>query len=140
MPSYSQLLRDPRWQRKRLEILNRDDWRCQICAQIDKPLNVHHLFYIKGRAPWQYLDSAFTTLCDECHVHLEDIDAPVTELVDRWEWLIDAAMGSTTEDGIEYLAHVFESLQDCKLDSADFLQRALNVLDPQPKVQKCQAA
>lgn len=29
---YSQKLLDPRWQRKRLEILQRDDFTCQVCS------------------------------------------------------------------------------------------------------------
>lgn len=65
--SYSQLLKDPRWQRKRLEIMQRDNFTCQICGHADKPLHVHHIHYEKGRMPWEYNGSQLITLCEDCH-------------------------------------------------------------------------
>jgi 5-methylcytosine-specific restriction endonuclease McrA len=64
--SYSQKLRDPRWQKKRLHILERDDWSCLICKSTTKNLQVHHVTYIK-EDPWNYPDDHYQTLCDECH-------------------------------------------------------------------------
>lgn len=65
--SYSELLRDPRWQKRRLEILNRDEFTCQNCCDSKTTLNVHHCYYEKGRAPWEYEDSSLVTLCEPCH-------------------------------------------------------------------------
>jgi len=65
--SYADLLRDPRWQRKRLEILQRDDFTCRKCKAKDKTLHVHHVAYYKGQDPWEYSDDFFLTLCFECH-------------------------------------------------------------------------
>lgn len=67
MSNYSELLRNPRWQKKRLQILERDNWSCLICGDKDKTLHVHHKFYIKGRSPWEYPDYYLSTLCHECH-------------------------------------------------------------------------
>lgn len=64
---YFQLLRDPRWQKKRLEIMSRDNFECLDCGESEKTLNVHHVHYVKGRAPWQYHDSTLVTLCENCH-------------------------------------------------------------------------
>lgn len=64
--SYSQKLRSPLWQKKRLEILERDDWQCQVCRSTTNNLQVHHLFYAK-RDPWDYPDEAYQTLCEYCH-------------------------------------------------------------------------
>jgi len=64
---YAQKFKDPRWQKKRLEILERDEWRCQICNDQDSTLHVHHRFYEKGKEPWEYSDSALVTLFEECH-------------------------------------------------------------------------
>jgi 5-methylcytosine-specific restriction endonuclease McrA len=64
--TYSEKLRDPRWQRKRLEILQRDNWACLECQSKNKPLQVHHIIYGK-REPWDYPDYLYQTLCDECH-------------------------------------------------------------------------
>jgi hypothetical protein len=64
---YLQLLRDPRWQRKRLEIMERDSWKCQDCKSGDATLNVHHIRYA-GRNPWDVDSQFLTTLCQACHV------------------------------------------------------------------------
>jgi hypothetical protein len=65
--SYSDLLRDPRWQRLRLEVFQRDDFSCQICGDKETSLQVHHHFYLKGRNPWDYGHDQLTTLCEPCH-------------------------------------------------------------------------
>lgn len=70
MTAYWQLLKDPRWQRKRLEIMARDKWRCRKCYNKDKSLNVHHGYYEKGRMPWEYPDQSLSTLCEDCHEHI----------------------------------------------------------------------
>ena len=65
--TYSEKLKDPRWQKKRLEILERDGWACQICGDSENPLHVHHRIYIKGNAPWDYDADSLVTLCEVCH-------------------------------------------------------------------------
>jgi hypothetical protein len=64
--TYTEKLRDPRWQKKRLEVMERDKWCCQSCRCNDRNLQVHHLFYAK-KDPWDYPDEAYQTLCDLCH-------------------------------------------------------------------------
>ena len=64
--TYSQKLRDPRWQKKRLQILERDRWACRSCGSSTKNLQVHHVIYRKVD-PWDYPDQALQTLCDSCH-------------------------------------------------------------------------
>ena len=65
--TYSELLKDPRWQKKRLEILNRDNFTCQICGHNDRTLHVHHIHYKKGKKPCEYDEESLITLCDDCH-------------------------------------------------------------------------
>lgn len=67
MSTYSDKLKDPRWQKKRLEIFERDNWTCQFCGNTDKTLAVHHLEYIKGNCPWEYNNESLLTICDDCH-------------------------------------------------------------------------
>lgn len=67
MGRYSEQLRDPRWQRKRLEIMQRDGFACIACGSTIKTLNVHHIQYVAGHAPWEYPDSELHTLCQDCH-------------------------------------------------------------------------
>ena len=70
--SYSDKLRDPRWQKKRLLVMERDGFECRNCGAEDKTLNVHHKVYRRGRNPWDYPDYELTTLCEHCHEKLED--------------------------------------------------------------------
>lgn len=64
---YSNKLLDPRWQKKRLEILNRDEFVCQRCYDNESTLHVHHLYYEAGKEPWEYEQKDLITLCSDCH-------------------------------------------------------------------------
>jgi hypothetical protein len=64
---YSEKFKDPRWQKLRLKVLERDKWTCQHCYDTENTLAVHHKYYIKGKEPWDYPLSAFMTLCEDCH-------------------------------------------------------------------------
>ena len=67
--SYSEKLLDPRWQKKRLEILNRDNFQCQECGEQTKTLHVHHCIYRRDFEPWEYPEKSLVTLCCDCHAH-----------------------------------------------------------------------
>ena len=67
MNAYQAKLKDPRWQKKRLEILNRDDWACSLCHSKVDTLTVHHKDYILNTEPWDYPDDYLLTLCEDCH-------------------------------------------------------------------------
>lgn len=64
---YSKKLRDPRWQKMRLEILSRDEFTCQKCFDSESTLNVHHCYYEYGKEPWDYPAKSLVTLCETCH-------------------------------------------------------------------------
>lgn len=65
--SYVELLRDPRWQRRRLEVLNRAEFACESCGDATQTLHVHHKIYRKGALPWDYADQDLVALCETCH-------------------------------------------------------------------------
>jgi hypothetical protein len=65
--SYAELLRDPRWQRKRLEVMEAADFTCVECGDKTTTLNVHHTYYEKGRKPWEYDARDLRCLCEPCH-------------------------------------------------------------------------
>jgi hypothetical protein len=67
--TYKEKLLDPRWQKKRLEILQRDNFTCQMCGDTKSTLQVHHKLYIKGNDPWEYPNLMLITLCGDCHEH-----------------------------------------------------------------------
>lgn len=72
MKTYSEKLKDPRWQRKRLEIMERDEFKCSQCESDTETLTVHHTYYVTGRSPWMYPNWSLTTLCSSCHQEQHD--------------------------------------------------------------------
>ena len=65
--SYSEKLKDPRWQKKRLRIFQRDHWTCQVDYDTESTLEIHHKTYLKDANPWDYPDDILITLCGSCH-------------------------------------------------------------------------
>lgn len=61
------LYRDPRWQKKRLEVLERAEWCCQTCGESELELQVHHGYYEGSKKPWEYEPWSLFALCDKCH-------------------------------------------------------------------------
>lgn len=72
MTTYAEKLKDPRWQKKRLEVLKRADWKCEECGDDSRTLHVHHGYYARGRDPWEYEDDSLHCLCESCHVDAQD--------------------------------------------------------------------
>lgn len=67
MSKYSELLKDPRWQKMRLKKLEAAEWRCQLCWDDEAMLSVHHKRYVKARMPWDYPEHELVVLCQPCH-------------------------------------------------------------------------
>lgn len=87
MKTYSEKLRDPRWQKKRLEIMERDKFCCSRCTDNESTLNVHHHYYKRGASPWDYHQSALTTLCEGCHECVESMKLDIAKSTSCNEWL-----------------------------------------------------
>jgi len=69
--TYAEKLKDPRWQKKRLEIFERDGFACRLCRNKKATLNVHHHLYERGKDPWEYSNDVLDTLCNKCHAVVE---------------------------------------------------------------------
>jgi len=63
--TYSEKLKDPRWQKKRLKVFERDNFSCRWCHETKNTLHAHHLLYSYN--PWDVEDEYIITLCDFCH-------------------------------------------------------------------------
>lgn len=63
--TYSEKLKDPRWQKKRLEILERDNYTCRFCGDTTSILSVHHFRY-EGE-PWDVDNIDLISVCNKCH-------------------------------------------------------------------------
>lgn len=67
--TYAEKLKDPRWQRKRLEIMERDGFECSACGRSDNTLHIHHWKYKAN--PWDAESDDLSTLCESCHAEVE---------------------------------------------------------------------
>lgn|SRR5690554_440982 len=64
---YSEYLKSPYWQKRRLEIFERDDFKCRFCGDSCSQLHVHHTVYLPEKMPWEYPDDYLISLCYKCH-------------------------------------------------------------------------
>jgi len=69
--TYSEKLQHPLWQKKRLEILNRDKFSCVLCGDKETTLHIHHKSYLRGKEPWDCDNDNLETLCKHCHSVVE---------------------------------------------------------------------
>jgi hypothetical protein len=104
--TYAQKLRDPRWQRCRLQVLKAANFTCQECGATKETLVVHHRRYERGKEPWEAAPADLVCLCECCHTErhalLEEIkqiaaDLPrdlLSKLNQRAYELIDVKIGT----------------------------------------------
>jgi len=72
--SYQDKWNHPKWQKKRLEVFQRDDFKCLGCKSEEDTLQVHHLIYTTDD-PWDEPSEHLETLCYDCHQWREDWDS-----------------------------------------------------------------
>lgn len=117
--TYGEKLRDPRWQRKRLEVLARDDWKCTMCDDRTSTLHVHHAYYVSAREPWDYPLQAYHSLCETCHERYPQLGAALVDEIVRARGLLlqgPADGESLTEIQAARLAvHGVEMLMDARV-------------------------
>ena len=81
--TYSEKLKDPRWQRCRLKVLERAGWKCENCGGDNLTLHVHHGYYRKGADPWDYEDVDLHCLCCKCHETVQFVLSGIYELLGK---------------------------------------------------------
>lgn len=80
--NYGALLKDPRWQRRRLEVFDRDNFTCCLCGDDKNEVQVHHLKY-EGN-PWDVDMVHLRTLCVLCHEISHELhDFAITKVVQK---------------------------------------------------------
>lgn len=80
MSTYAEKLKDPRWQKKRLSVMERDGFKCRDCGDDKKTLHVHHCAY-SGRNPWDADNAILLTLCDNCHKRRQKLEDAMHEML-----------------------------------------------------------
>lgn len=103
--TYSEQLKHPNWQRKRLEMLEVANFECSCCGDKEKTLHVHHRRYIKGRMAWEYEGHELAVLCEDCHKDEHD----ARELLERILSEADQMTGSAFPTAIGLLSGYFAS-------------------------------
>jgi hypothetical protein len=81
--TYSEKLKDPRWQKKRLHIFQRDGFACTNCHDDQKTLHVHHKKYSSN--PWESKDGDLVTLCAECHDYETNVRSGIKDFFNSAE-------------------------------------------------------
>jgi hypothetical protein len=113
--------KDPRWQKKRLQIMERDEFMCISCQETEKTLNVHHLEYIKDKFIWDYPNSELITLCEDCHKEITEI---INFIISEIKHMV------VCPDSFWEFANIYKEIRKLKyppdLNQACDLLRALN--------------
>lgn len=111
--AYQRKLKDPRWQRRRLEILERDKWTCQMCFDTKTTLHVHHRWYRWGMEPWEYGGDALVTLCACCHKQVsQEWKVAQPELVETFKREFSAIDTRFIVDAIDYRLSITAAPRD----------------------------
>jgi len=71
--TYAEQLKSPKWQKKRLEILSRDNFTCHNCGDTESQLHVHHGYYDKSLKLWEYQNETLHTVCFSCHSEMHSV-------------------------------------------------------------------
>lgn len=75
---------DPRWQKKRLEVLQARNWTCAGCGSAldgGKQLHVHHLVYRGNIKVWEYPLEDLECFCDDCHTRHTHADRALWSVI-----------------------------------------------------------
>lgn len=121
--SYAEKLKDPRWQKKRLEIFQRDQFRCMECFSDTKTLQVHLKAY-KGKDPWDTPNEFLITYCEGCHQNEEE----------KLKALAEKFIKMLRNDGedsrsIDYFLYNMQSLMEKKLPHRAAWFLSLSIID-----------
>lgn len=102
--TYKEKLLDPRWQKKRLETFQQDNFQCQYCGDTTKTLNAHHFCY--GENPWDVEDGDLITLCDDCHKisHIKTFTKLEDELICALQ--MQTQIGDKNEKWVAFMKYI----------------------------------
>lgn len=125
MSKYYELLKHPNWQRKRLEVLSRENFSCESCGQTDDTLHVHHTVYRKGFKPWEYEAATLRCLCENCHKEWHRLKSEIDECIG----LIGINQLSMALGAIKALVIANDTSNSCKLNDGEEVQGFAHMMD-----------
>ena len=111
---YASQFKDPRWQKFRLKILEKDGFKCTRCGDAENTLNAHHLYYISKRKPWEYPEDSVLTFCDACHEENHQNPSEILEWETSMGVFTRASHGAVIGFDVEHTSHCAgaESMQE----------------------------
>lgn len=65
--SWEEQYKHPNWQKLRLKVFQRDNFKCKKCGNKHELLHAHHLRYDKNKYIWEVPIYDIITLCENCH-------------------------------------------------------------------------
>lgn len=106
---YKEQIKSPKWQKRRLEIMQKDNFTCQLCGDTESMLNVHHLTYHKDKKIWEYEDWELITLCENCHKEehssMDDVINEIESIKSRGVTMREIISALNSIDISLYLGH-----------------------------------
>ncbi len=118
MKNYSEILQDPRWQKKRLEVLQSKGFKCEDCGDTTKTLHVHHRYYVSKRLPWNYPPFCFQVLCKKCHDEVNEfslLNQETAAMLDK-----PSACWDEWEIGLDHFGNKINEMAFNELCAADY--------------------
>lgn len=83
---YHDQIKHPLWQKKRLEVMQARDFRCQECYAEENTLHIHHTFYKTGAMIWDYSVNELKCLCMKCHKEIHAVDERIKHALSQAEY------------------------------------------------------
>lgn len=117
---YKEQIKHPNWQKKRLEILKRDDFMCQECNDTKNQLHVHHLTYTKNSLIWEYDNSNLITYCSVCH--------------DNWHKIKNEIVGIISQPNLFFMLNILDFLELIGKIGNDNLYEVINIVKSIKKI------
>lgn len=90
--TYQDQIKSPKWQKKRLEVLNLNRFKCEECQSESQQLHVHHTYYRKGRKIWEYDNVELKCLCEDCHSKTHDLNDKILQSLGFLEVIADLSL------------------------------------------------
>lgn len=104
--SFFEKYKHPKWQRMRLNVMQRDGFQCRDCGTKDDTLEVHHCHYTKGgEAPWDTEPDCLMTLCGGCHQLRADREQDIKLELGR-------LLGMTESDDLFRIINALKKMQE----------------------------
>jgi hypothetical protein len=119
--AYADKLRDPRWQKLRLEVMERDQWMCNICINSTSTLHVHHRYYLPDKEPWEYPLDALATLCERCH----ELEAHARRRAEEQRLLHALKVAGFYIDDVARMADAFSHVHNANGTQAEAMSMAI---------------